>query len=324
MKLAIIGSGKIVQDFLTITKDLPQIELEAIVGTKRSKETLEELQKKYGIKNCFTDYEQCLREDTFDTVYVAVPNHLHFSFTKKALLAGKNVICEKPFTTDYQQFLELKHLAESKQKILLEAITNQYLENYLEIKKQLSSLGEIKLIECNYSQYSSRYDAFKNGEIAPAFDAQKGGGALMDLNIYNVHFVVGLLGKPLEVYYFPHMEKEVDTSGILVLQYKEYQAVCIAAKNSDAPVRSVIQGENRSIVVDSPANVLTSFDIYQQNQLLETISANSHAHRMYQEFALFDQMIQSKDFFAMQKQLKHSETVMWVIDQAKLSTKSRN
>lgn len=46
MKLAIIGSGKIVQDFLTITKDLPQIELEAIVGTKRSKETLEELQKK--------------------------------------------------------------------------------------------------------------------------------------------------------------------------------------------------------------------------------------------------------------------------------------
>lgn len=324
MKLAIIGSGKIVQDFLTITKDLPQIELEAIVGTKRSKETLEELQKKYGIKNCFTDYEQCLREDTFDTVYVAVPNHLHFSFTKKALLAGKNVICEKPFTTDYQQFLELKNLAENKQKILLEAITNQYLENYLEIKKQLSSLGEIKLIECNYSQYSSRYDAFKNGEIAPAFDAQKDGGALMDLNIYNVHFVVGLLGKPLEVYYFPHMEKEVDTSGILVLQYKEYQAVCIAAKNSDAPVRSVIQGEHRSIVVDSPANVLTSFDIYQQNQLLETISANSHAHRMYQEFAMFDQMIQSKDFFAMQKQLKHSETVMWVIDQAKLSTKSRN
>lgn len=324
MKLAIIGSGKIVQDFLTITKDLPQIELEAIVGTKRSKETLEELQKKYRIKNCFTDYEQCLREDTFDTVYVAVPNHLHFSFTKNALLAGKNVICEKPFTTDYQQFLELKHLAESKQKILLEAITNQYLENYLEIKKQLSSLGEIKLIECNYSQYSSRYDAFKRGEITPAFDAQKGGGALMDLNIYNVHFVVGLLGKPLEVHYFPHMEKEVDTSGILVLQYKEYQAVCIAAKNSDTPVRSVIQGENRSIVVDSPANVLTSFGIYQKNQLLETVSANSHAHRMYQEFAMFDQMIQSKDFFAMQKQLKHSETVMWVIDQAKLSTESRN
>ncbi|MBO0481138.1 Gfo/Idh/MocA family protein [Candidatus Enterococcus courvalinii] len=317
MKLAIIGSGKIVQDFLTITKDLPQIELEAIVGTTRSKETLEELKKIYGIKNYFTDYEQCLREDTIDAVYIAVPNHLHFSFTKKALLAGKHVICEKPFTTDYQQFLELKQLAESKQKILLEAITNQYLENYSEIKKQLSSLGAIKLIECNYSQYSSRYDAFKNGEIAPVFDAQKGGGALMDLNIYNIHFVVGLLGRPLGVHYFPHMENQVDTSGILVLQYKEYQAVCIAAKNSDAPVRSVVQGETRSIVVDSPTNVLTSFGIYQKNQLLETISVNSHPHRMYQEFVTFDQIIQHKDFVAMQKRLTHSESVMWIIDQAK-------
>ncbi|MBO0431158.1 Gfo/Idh/MocA family oxidoreductase [Enterococcus sp. DIV0660C] len=322
MKLAIIGSGKIVQDFLTITKDLPQIELEAIVGTTRSKETLGELKKIYGIKNYFTDYEQCLREDTIDAVYIAVPNHLHFSFTKKALLAGKHVICEKPFTTDYQQFLELKQLAESKQKMLLEAITNQYLENYLEIKKKLSSLGDIKLIECNYSQYSSRYDAFKNGEIAPVFDAQKGGGALMDLNIYNIHFVVGLLGKPLGVHYFPHMENQIDTSGILVLQYKEYQAVCIAAKNSDAPVRSVIQGETRSIIVDSPTNVLTSFGIYQNNQLLETISENSHPHRMYQEFVTFEQLIQNKDFVSMQKRLKHSESVMWIIDQAKTSTQS--
>lgn len=322
MKLAIIGSGKIVQDFLTITKDLPQIELEAIVGTTRSKETLGELKKIYGIKNYFTDYEQCLREDTIDAVYIAVPNHLHFSFTKKALLAGKHVICEKPFTTDYQQFLELKQLAESKQKILFEAITNQYLENYLEIKKKLSSLGDIKLIECNYSQYSSRYDAFKNGEIAPVFDAQKGGGALMDLNIYNIHFVVGLLGKPLGVHYFPHMENQIDTSGILVLQYKEYQAVCIAAKNSDAPVRSVIQGETKSIIVDSPTNVLTSFGIYQNNHLLETISANSHPHRMYQEFVTFEQLIQNKDFVSMQKKLKHSESVMWIIDQAKTSTQS--
>ena len=38
MKLAIFGSGKIVQEFLAITKDLPEIQLKAIMGTKRSQE----------------------------------------------------------------------------------------------------------------------------------------------------------------------------------------------------------------------------------------------------------------------------------------------
>ena len=66
--------------------------------------------------------------------------------------------------------------------MLLEAITNQYYPNYLELKKQLSRVGSIHVVSCNYSQYSSRYDAFKRGEVLPAFNADMAGGALMDLN----------------------------------------------------------------------------------------------------------------------------------------------
>lgn len=75
------------------------------------------------------------------------------------------------------------------------------------IKEHLDQLGDIKIVECNYSQYSSRYDAFKRGDIAPAFNPKMGGGALRDLNIYNIHFVVGLFGRPKTVQYLANVEK---------------------------------------------------------------------------------------------------------------------
>ena len=67
-------------------------------------------------------------------------------------------------------------------------------KNYQNIQTVLSRIGEIKLIQCNYSQYSSRYDAYLRQEVLPAFDPEQYGGALYDINVYNVHFVQGVFG----------------------------------------------------------------------------------------------------------------------------------
>ena len=189
MKLAIFGAGMIVRDFLTITKDLPEIELKAILGTEVDISSMEQMTIDYGIEKMYIDVDECLQSEAFDTVYVALPNHLHYVFAKKALEAGKHVICEKPFTLKKSELVELEKIAASKGLVLIEAITNQYLTNYQEIKKDIQQIGTLKIIECNYSQYSSRYDAFKEGTILPAFNPKMGGGALMDINIYNIHFI---------------------------------------------------------------------------------------------------------------------------------------
>ncbi|MBL3529885.1 Gfo/Idh/MocA family oxidoreductase [Companilactobacillus zhachilii] len=318
MKLAIIGSGMIVHDFLTITKDLKNTELTAIIGTKRSLDTLQELKAQYQIGAVYTDFETALLDSDFDTVYVAVPNFLHYGFAKKALENGKNVISEKPFTVKYSEFLDLKRIALEKRLILLEAITNQYLQNYLDLKEKLPELGDLKLIESNYSQYSSRYDAFEAGKVLPAFDPKKGGGALMDINIYNVHFIVGLLGRPQSVQYLPNIEREIDTSGILMLDYGNSKAVAIGAKDSASPVgKTVLQGNKGTIVVNGPTNVMSSFDVYDKDKnLLEKVDHNIYPHRMYQEFVEFEQIIQKNDLVEVAQRLQHSEDVMWVIDQA--------
>ncbi len=315
MKLAILGTGKIVQEFLPMIQQVTDVELVALLSTPRSLDKAKEMQAQYQVQEVYTDYETLLSNATIDTVYVALPNHLHYQYTKAALLQGKNVICEKPFTLNAQQLQELIQIATEKRLIVLEAITNQYLNNFLQIKKDLAQLGKIKIVECNYSQYSSRYDAFKEGKILPAFDPQKGGGALMDINIYNIHFVVGLFGKPEKVQYLANIERDIDTSGILVLDYGAFKAVCIGAKDSTAQIRSVIQGTDGSIEVLGATNEMPRYERRSKTEI-EAVNVNLDKHRMYQEFEKFTEVIDQKDLAFALEQLNHSLTVMQVVDQA--------
>ena len=314
MNLGIVGAGMIVKDFLSFTHELPEIKLEAIVA--RNIENLKNLQSMYNIKEIFTDLDECLSSPSIDTIYVAVPNNLHYSVAKKALEAGKNVICEKPFTLDYHETVELFELAESKNLILIEAITNQYLPNYIEIKENLSQIGNIRLVECNFSQLSSRYEAFKKGIIAPVFDKNQGGGVLGDLNIYNIHFVVGLFGAPKNSEYYPNIVREVDTSGILILEYDEFKVVCIAAKDTYNNSYANIQGDKGLIKVIGTLNEVPNY-IIKNNEVEMKVNKNIHKHRMYSEFKKFIDVINNKDFDFMQKQKEHSLAVMEIFDKSR-------
>ena len=314
MKLAILGTGKIVEEVLPVLKEINGIELSAILSTPRSIEKAEKLAELYAISQASSDYDSILANPDVDTVYVALPNHLHYDYAK-SLLAGKHVICEKPFTLTLAEFEDLQN-CRAKNRILLEAITNQYLGNFASIKANLSKLGEIKIVECNYSQYSSRYDAFKRGEIAPAFDPAKGGGALRDLNIYNIHLVVGLFGKPKKVQYLANVERDVDTSGILIMDYGHFKAACIGAKDCSADIKSTIQGNKGSIAVIGPTNSMPELSLALNGQSMTMINENSLNHRMHDEFVAFQAIIEHKDMAATKLALDHSRLVMEVLDEA--------
>ena len=316
MKLGIIGSGMIVYDLLTFIDIIDEIELTAILGRKESQEKIETLINKHHIKKAYYDYDELLNDDEIDTIYVALPNHLHYEYTKKALLHNKHVICEKPFTSNVNELDELIALAKQQNCLLFEAITNQYLPTFKEIKEKISEIGKISIISSNYSQYSSRYDAFKRGEIAPAFNPEMGGGALRDLNIYNIHLLVGLFGKPNRVEYLPNVERGVDTSGILVLDYGHFKAVAIGAKDCSAEIRSTIQGDKGAITIFGATKTLPEIGVTLNGQKERVVNLNSLQHRMHDEFVAFEKMVATKDFDSVAKQLEHSRQVMEVLDQA--------
>lgn len=316
MKLAILGSGKIVSDFLPHAADVDGVELTAIVGRATSRGALEALQEQFGIGRVYVDLDACLTDPEIDTVWIAVPNSLHFSYALRALHAGKHVICEKPFVLREEELAELRALATERDLILVEAITNQYLANYEWLKGNLGRVGDIRVIQSDYSQYSSRFDAFRAGTVLPAFDPAQGGGALLDIGIYSIHFVVGLLGRPQNVSYTANIERGVDTSGVLVLDYGDRTAVCICAKDSDGPLRTKIQGTDGWIVVDGSPNIMASMTVKTRTGQQESIDLTVHPHRMVEEFRAFEEMIRLHNTAERDRRLDHSQSVLAVATEA--------
>ena len=73
----------------------------------------------------------------------------------------------------------------------------------------------------------------------------------MDLNIYNIYFVVGLFGDPKAVHYYPNRHANgIDTSGILILEYPNFVCQCTAAKDCTAHNSAQIIGTEGSILIE--------------------------------------------------------------------------
>ena len=293
MKLGIVGTGKIVKEFLPELVKLPGLQVEALCSTPRSAAAAGELCALYGIPRQFTDYEAMLPE--VDAVYIAVPNHLHRVHTLAALRAGKHVIVEKPMAVCEADAREMAEEARARGLFLFEAVTTQYLENYACIRELLPRVGTVKLVQCCYSQYSSRYDAFCAGEILPAFDPACAGGALMDLNFYNVSYIVGLFGEPKKVSYSANIERGIDTSGVLTMDYNGFKAVAIGAKDCAAPARLVIQGTKGYILQKTPPNVCGPVTFHANDGTEEHFSRNGKRPRMVSEFEVFVRTIDEGD-----------------------------
>ena len=107
MKLAFIGTGKIIEDALYATQFSENTQAKAIFARPHSKEKAEMLADKYNIEEVFIDYTKLLEESSSDTVYIGLVNSAHYQYAKEAVLAGKNVILEKPLTGFYSQAKEL-------------------------------------------------------------------------------------------------------------------------------------------------------------------------------------------------------------------------
>lgn len=184
MNMGMVGTGSIAH---TMAKEFARLTTMPVVAVySRSADTGVAMAHEFHIPKVYTKYNEMLADPEVELVYIATPNSLHFEQAKAALLAGKHVLCEKPIVPTLAQLDELLGLAEERHLHLLEAITTIDHPNYGMAKIISEKIGDIKTVSCTFCQYSSRYDAFMNGQTPPVFDPAYCGGALMDLNIYNI------------------------------------------------------------------------------------------------------------------------------------------
>ena len=173
--------------------------------------------------------------------------------------AGKHDPREAHF--EAWELVELETLAsEKKEVVLVEAITNQSFENYQGIKEASQKIGALKITECNYSQYSSRHDAFKEGTILPAFDPKKAYGGAFDGYQYlqHIHLVVDCLVNQKTFATLANIERDIDTSTLL-LDYGDVKVVCIGAEGFTSDHSLNHSRTEGSVVVNGPTNTLDSY-----------------------------------------------------------------
>lgn len=298
MNLGIAGSGGIVSEALTALEPVESVQVRSVWVRPHSQPKGQALAQDYNIPALYTDYEAFLQQTDIDTVYIGLVNSAHYEYARKALLFGKNVIVEKPFASNLREARELVELAQEKNLFLWEAVSLLHMPNFSKLQELLPKLGTIRMVQANYSQYSSRYDKYLAGTVLPAFDPQLSGGALYDINIYNLNLIVGLFGKPKSISYQPAKGfNGIDTSGVAILAYDGFQAVAIGAKDSASPSGCLIQGENGWLRVDTAPNELGHISLYIRGEAgMQKFALNRYAHRLSHEFEAFANMLQAQDF----------------------------
>ena len=315
MKLGILGTGKIVQTLMENYDRLP-VEKTYLLATARSTERAEKMAADHGFSGIFTDYEALLNAD-IDTVYVALPNDLHYEYTRRALEKGKDVILEKPATSNLVELEALLALAEEKNCRLIEAMTVHHLPIYRQLKQDIAKIGPVKLANLQFCQYSSRYDAFLHGIIHPVFDPEKCGGALYDLNVYNLHAALVLFGQPENIRYTANVARGIDVSGVLVMEYPDMQVVCTATKDCTGPNVSTIHGENGVIRFEEPMSRITGYCLTSRDGT-ESRYQTQDTDRMYAEFVNILDLLQRDDQEEIRRLQKLSRDAMELLEQARL------
>ena len=226
LQIAVLSTSRIVAEVMREIGNWPEVEVTAIICRPQSAEKAHAWAAEYGVPAVYTDEAAAYAAGGFDAVYIGTANHLHYAAAKRALQAGYHVLLEKPFTATAAEARELFALADAKGLVLMEAITIPYLPQYAFLQAELPKIGEVRGAMASFCARSARYDDYLKGIWNTTFDPACLGGALNDMNVYNLHLLCGLLGVPGRAEYRPSCGPNgIDTAGLGLVENMSY-ALC--------------------------------------------------------------------------------------------------
>ena len=190
--IAVIGCGRIAN-----TAHFPALAKMDNVRVKYAcdiiKEKAEKIKAEYPfVENVITDYKEALADSEVDAVFVLTPNYAHYEITMDALKAGKDVMCEKPVTVNYNLSCEMAKEAEKQGRILNIGVCNRYnksVEMLEELNRQ-NRFGNIYHIYCSFRSF--RDIPGLGGPFTTK--SQSGGGVLIDWGIHFMDLILYILG----------------------------------------------------------------------------------------------------------------------------------
>lgn len=148
--------------------------------------------EKYGIPHSHGSYEALCADPDVDVVYVCTPHPMHKEHCLLAIAAGKHVLCEKPFTINRAEAQEVVDAARAKGVFLMEAMWSRFFPMMATLRERIAAgtIGDIRMVHADFG-FRAEYNP--EGRL---FKPELGGGALLDVGVYAVHFASYFLGTP--------------------------------------------------------------------------------------------------------------------------------
>ena len=147
---------------------------------------------RFGVPKFYTGIEPLLNDSEVDVVYVATPNSRHMQDSVACMEAGKAVLCEKPFAINLAEAQRIVATAQQRKVFCMEAMWTRFIPAVIEVKRLIDSgaVGPIRLMQGNFAY------PVPAGVDSRLFDADAGGGALLDRGVYLISLAQHLLGAP--------------------------------------------------------------------------------------------------------------------------------
>jgi len=313
MKLAVIGTGWIVEAFVNAVAECPNMEIAAVYS--RTQERADEFASKFGIPETYTNLEVLAKSTSIDSVYIASPNSCHFEQSILMMQNGKHVLCEKPAATCTEEVSEMLRVAKENNVVFLEASKHLFSPGLEIVRSLLPKIGTIRRVSFSFNQYSSKYDGFKQGIVPNVFKPELAGGALMDLGVYCVQFMVALFGEPKDI-----VSSSIDLStgadglGAAIATYDGFLVELCYSKISHAAVPNEIQGEDGSLVFEHLSR-MEQVDVVMRNGETRQVMCNPLKNQMIYEAQAFYDMV--SDPQKAERYNKYSIMAMSVMDEIK-------
>lgn len=262
MRIGIIGTGRIAARFADIALTGVESIYISCVYNPREESALRFIQQ-HNIQACTADWDEFV--DNIDAAYVASPHETHYEYSRKLLLSGKHVLCEKPAALKKEQVRELIDIAQNNQLVYMEALKTAYCPGYKALIKIAESgrIGRIVEVEAAFSRLTPlNTREYKDDDC---------NGSFLEFGSYTLLPVLTLLGCEYDDVTFRTVRAQngVDAYTKAFIEYKdEYidkTAIVKTGLGAKTEGQLVVTGTNGYILAKSPWWLTKEFEVRYEN-----------------------------------------------------------
>lgn len=301
---AVCGTGRMAATFLNVLKQAKKHVTTVISSDLKRAQSFA---LKHAVPNYYS-YED-IDFAQFDIVYVATVNKRHMPDSLMCLQKGKSVLCEKPIATTTNELQTMTATAKENNALLAEALWTAYLPAIHKTKELINNgaIGKVISLDCRFCIYIPR-------SVSRLYD-QNGGGALLDIGIYNLFFARLILGEFVEMKATIKRDRQgIDLIDKITLQNAQgAKANLISSIKKKIPIiKAVILGEKGKIII--PYFIGAHKVILRAKDAVKTFSFTHKINGYEYEIEHFEQLHQSNQKQSPIFSLKDSQELLKIME----------